>query len=973
MLQEIGYAPDEDVAPEDGEWVDPLWIQVDRVIDTREMPPRDKEGEGETALQDLVQADLANVTAVFPPETAVSAPRTGEGEGGTAQQASVQIGLAAVALPLPPDGAVGASSPSRKTGKSCGKGKEKQERQYLIKWRGLSYRECTWEAKEKINDDQAIKRFILANQCPSKVQMLAISARTCGRGGNGLPFAFQADQPDMNQPSVLNTLSCLVPPSGQAHSDEARVAQRIIRYSSAQLRAQVRAQILTYYYIVRGKSPPPLLLRLTGSPAAAYQWNISPPPIIGTIIGGHGAAPVAVGVGSSTSGHRTAGGQTGVMATHATATPGTVGTNPAVALLLAELVEHVARATMRPTREPPVLSYTVCLPKTTDGLCMKISKTAQGHVKVAGFKRTANNMQGPAEISGLIRVNDIITGVQNNCVLRCSFVEVVSKLRMVTGSTNGSTICLRLNTSRWPWELPCQTEEMRPPGGENPAAGTTPFGSYGEGMHMYRLPEPGQIDLKRSRMESGAWRGQKDGVSELADHLWCESNTSLKQAAERTQQKGRFVAGLKASVLGESFGEDEDGDEEWEGDDDDWQESTGFGDTELLLFSAQSHPNDPPAKGTAAASYHPVHMPVSQAAKALAEVASILAIHEPKAAPPVEETKAVPPAPAAAPPAYATKRHYVEYDFDGGISEGEASPIKNGGAAPRKKKNKRGAYAILAQRNSERLPLIRAEMVRIYMKHRPENLERIDTILCSWEGREHLIIPGLHAKYEHEADGNGNDGYEGKGGSSSAGDKVLSVCTTGIVSSSSSTLVGKAAAVSTSIYPVSDMVVFETATGDHMASAETARTTNVFGFDHYVGTALAAAAVVIGAALDTDASDTETPGLAAATENTEDHHIERREAGVETELEEQPDMMVAQDAVHQCLGAICAEVAKQGQRQQQIQQEQEDITMAEDNGWGDRAEEDAVNEDVIGDGGGYRTPDGIFVPYTKVRGSECNH
>jgi hypothetical protein len=44
--------------------------------------------------------------------------------------------------------------------------KEPPPKQYLIKWKGLSYTECTWEKQEDIHDDQAIARYYRMSHPP---------------------------------------------------------------------------------------------------------------------------------------------------------------------------------------------------------------------------------------------------------------------------------------------------------------------------------------------------------------------------------------------------------------------------------------------------------------------------------------------------------------------------------------------------------------------------------------------------------------------------------------------------------------------------------------------------------------------------------------------------------------------------------------------------------------------------------------
>ena len=41
-----------------------------------------------------------------------------------------------------------------------------RKKKYLVKWRGLSYRDCTWELAKDIDDDSKIAEFHLLNENP---------------------------------------------------------------------------------------------------------------------------------------------------------------------------------------------------------------------------------------------------------------------------------------------------------------------------------------------------------------------------------------------------------------------------------------------------------------------------------------------------------------------------------------------------------------------------------------------------------------------------------------------------------------------------------------------------------------------------------------------------------------------------------------------------------------------------------------
>lgn len=53
--------------------------------------------------------------------------------------------------------------------------------------------------------------------------------------------------------------------------------------------------------------------------------------------------------------------------------------------------------------------------------------------------------------------------------------------------------------------------------------------------------------------------------------------------------------------------------------------------------------------------------------------------------------------------------------------------------------------------NKPDMDAIKNEMIKVYKKHKPENVSKIDEIIKLWEGREDEIVPTLHAKYIHSA------------------------------------------------------------------------------------------------------------------------------------------------------------------------------------------------------------------------------
>jgi hypothetical protein len=78
---------------------------------------------------------------------------------------------------------------------------------------------------------------------------------------------------------------------------------------------------------------------------------------------------------------------------------------------------------------------------------------------------------------------------------------------------------------------------------------------------------------------------------------------------------------------------------------------------------------------------------------------------------------------------------------------------------------------IAATATPEELVRIRAQMLAIYRKHKPENAskDKVDEVIASWKGRENEILDALRDKYgnneeeeeeEEKAEHSGEEGFE---------------------------------------------------------------------------------------------------------------------------------------------------------------------------------------------------------------------
>jgi len=114
-------------------------------------------------------------------------------------------------------------------------------KKYLVKWRGLSYRECTWETAKAINDDQIITDFHKINDNPPEEPPLTQAE---------IGLELSKDRKSQLYPAGIN--------SGRENP-------------IMDLDAQIYAQIRAYHFVKWNKTIPEALLRECGPSAYAYM------------------------------------------------------------------------------------------------------------------------------------------------------------------------------------------------------------------------------------------------------------------------------------------------------------------------------------------------------------------------------------------------------------------------------------------------------------------------------------------------------------------------------------------------------------------------------------------------------------------------------------------------------------------------------------------------------------------------------
>jgi hypothetical protein len=114
-----------------------------------------------------------------------------------------------------------------------------KKRKYLVKWRGLSYRDCTWETKEDIGDDQPVQLYHKLNDSPPEEPPLT-------QAEIGLELAKERKGMSTFFPAFMQT--------------------SLVEDALAATYSQIRA----YHFLKCGKAPPDALLRECGPSSYAY-------------------------------------------------------------------------------------------------------------------------------------------------------------------------------------------------------------------------------------------------------------------------------------------------------------------------------------------------------------------------------------------------------------------------------------------------------------------------------------------------------------------------------------------------------------------------------------------------------------------------------------------------------------------------------------------------------------------------------
>ena len=119
-----------------------------------------------------------------------------------------------------------------------------KKKKYLVKWRGLSFRDCTWETAKDINDDEKIAEYHAINDSPP-------------------------DEPPLTQAEIGVELAkdrkAQPLPAGVNMSKENPITD---------LDAQIYSQIRSYHFLKWKKEVPAALLRESGPTCHAYTFGM---------------------------------------------------------------------------------------------------------------------------------------------------------------------------------------------------------------------------------------------------------------------------------------------------------------------------------------------------------------------------------------------------------------------------------------------------------------------------------------------------------------------------------------------------------------------------------------------------------------------------------------------------------------------------------------------------------------------------
>lgn len=269
-----------------------------------------------------------------------------------------------------------------------------KKKKYLVKWRGLSYRECTWETIEDINDDDRIAEYHRINDNPPEEPPLT-------KAEIGLELSKERRVqilPPARFPNPLQDLDAII-----------------------------YAQIRAYHFLKWKKIPPTALLRESGPSALAYVRGMRRPMLLESV-----TEPSANGVENSKS----------VTSDEWFVSADADPIRSEVADLLCDVVYFAGRMIHTVNRDPyparPKLpsphrspsEFEICLPKRLKGFGLQVGNYC-GYMAVTGYRREINVPYDKymTELMSRIKVGDIIVAIDGMYLNGLNYTTILNILR----------------------------------------------------------------------------------------------------------------------------------------------------------------------------------------------------------------------------------------------------------------------------------------------------------------------------------------------------------------------------------------------------------------------------------------------------------------------------------------------------------------------------------------------------------------
>jgi SNF2 family DNA or RNA helicase len=273
-----------------------------------------------------------------------------------------------------------------------------KKKKYLVKWRGLSYRECTWETVEDINDDDRIADYHKVNDNPPEEPPLT-------KAEIGLELSKERRVqilPPARLPNPLQDLDAII-----------------------------YAQIRAYHFLKWKKLPPTALLRESGPSTLAYVHGMRRPMLLESV-------PT-----SSNDADNPKPATTDDWFSPVSYDP----VRSEVADLLSDVVYYAGRMIHTVNRDPyparPKLpsahrspsEFEVCLPKRLKGFGLQVGNY-YGYMAVVGYRREGNIPfdKYMLELMNRVKMGDIIVAIDGIYLNGLNYTTVLNILRSKTKS-----------------------------------------------------------------------------------------------------------------------------------------------------------------------------------------------------------------------------------------------------------------------------------------------------------------------------------------------------------------------------------------------------------------------------------------------------------------------------------------------------------------------------------------------------------